>query len=425
MAESHRNDCFFNGNKNGTAEGAAGPGAECAGAMIRTALFVDFDNIFLNLNLKSEETARAFGQSPARWLAWLEQKATYPPLNPAARRRRILFRRCFMNPDSFAKYRSYFVRAGFEVIDCPPLTQQGKTSTDIHLVIDALDVLQHPVHIDEFVVFSGDADFTPLMSRLRRHDRLTAVLAAGDIAAAYRSACDALFSIKEFVEEGLGRDYGEHANGAAALLLDLTAEKKQLLRRMADRVYDQAVAPEGILKKHLPDIFKHFSEFWQSDDWLGFHSLNQLTEAVVAQRDDLAVIEDPPTRVVRRAGTNGRPEEAAGENGSGIPPGIERHLLQFILKAVSASPAPLKLEVLAAAIKKEFGEHVAKGRWFGTGSFKKMLHALDLGPVRVSKRPADLIYDPDRHTLPVLKTAAAEGEPEPGPGESRCAAANE
>lgn len=41
---------------------------------------------------------------------------------------RFLIRNCYLNPTVYAKYRTYWTRAGFRVIDCPSLTQQGKSS---------------------------------------------------------------------------------------------------------------------------------------------------------------------------------------------------------------------------------------------------------------------------------------------------------
>jgi hypothetical protein len=40
--------------------------------------------------------------------------------------------------DYFSKFRQSFVRDGWEVIDTPPLTNQGKTSADTHIVMDVL-----------------------------------------------------------------------------------------------------------------------------------------------------------------------------------------------------------------------------------------------------------------------------------------------
>ena len=44
-------------------------------------------------------------------------------------------------PSGWHKYRTYWTRAGFRVIDCPSLTQRGKSSTDVNLVLDAMDAL--------------------------------------------------------------------------------------------------------------------------------------------------------------------------------------------------------------------------------------------------------------------------------------------
>jgi NYN domain len=61
------------------------------------------------------------------------------------------------------------LRAGFEIVDCPPVTSQGKTSTEIHMVLDIVDLLQHETRCDEFIVFSADADFTPVLRKIRRY----------------------------------------------------------------------------------------------------------------------------------------------------------------------------------------------------------------------------------------------------------------
>lgn len=140
---------------------------------ILAALFVDFDNIFISLEQQSKHIANQFAANPDRWLDWLEHSMQKEA------RRRILIRRCYLNPQSFSNFRPYFIRSAFEVVDCPPLTARGKTSTDIHLVMDVLDTLNHPTHYQEFIILSGDSDFTPVLLRLRMHNRRTSVLSGG------------------------------------------------------------------------------------------------------------------------------------------------------------------------------------------------------------------------------------------------------
>ena len=114
-------------------------------------------------------------------------------------------RRCYLNPNWYQNYRHAFLRAGFEIVDCPPVTSQGKTSTDIHMVLDIVDLLQHETRCDEFIVFSADADFTPVLRKLRRYDRRTTVLAIGFPSAAYQASADLMIDERLFLREALGQ----------------------------------------------------------------------------------------------------------------------------------------------------------------------------------------------------------------------------
>ncbi|PPK93210.1 uncharacterized LabA/DUF88 family protein [Kineococcus xinjiangensis] len=166
---------------------------DAPGRVRRSALFVDFDNIYSGLADTDRRAAEAFATDPDRWVRWLSSGAdTSGPFE-----RRFLVRICYLNPVAFGRFRPFFTRNGFKVVDCPPLTQRQKNSADIHMVLDILDALEHRSAYDEFVVASADADFTPVMMRLRAHDRLTAIVTAGPAAAAYRSVCDSVISPDE------------------------------------------------------------------------------------------------------------------------------------------------------------------------------------------------------------------------------------
>ncbi len=183
----------------------------------RSALFVDFDNIYTSIKRRDPEAARRFATHPRLWVAWFEE--TLGPVGPRATnetRRVVLQRNCYLNPTAFGSYRGHFTRAGFRVVDCPPLTQQGKNSADIHIVLDALDVLAHPTYYDEIIVLSLDADFTPLFLRLRAFDRRVVMLGSGPAAGAMRSACDYVIPDEIFFDEALVPP-DEPADGAAPL----------------------------------------------------------------------------------------------------------------------------------------------------------------------------------------------------------------
>lgn len=159
----------------------------------RAAMFVDFDNVYLGLQALDPVAARRFAEDPKHWADALS--AGGPGESP----RRFLIRNCYLNPVTFSKYRTYWTRAGFRVIDCPSLTQRGKSSTDINLVLDAMDTLSGVNGIDEFFIASADADFTSLIQRFRAADKLTTVIAAGAVAFAYREMADHVVESHDFV----------------------------------------------------------------------------------------------------------------------------------------------------------------------------------------------------------------------------------
>jgi NYN domain-containing protein len=174
---------------------------------VRTALFVDFDNVYSNLNAIDPAAGEAFATDPDRWLRWMQEdmgQVVRDVSDEASRE--ILVRACYLNPVMFGKFRPFFTRAAFRVIDCPPLTSRGKNSADIYMVLDILDALTHPTNFDEFILLSADADFTPVMLRLRSHDRRTVLLATGPSAMALRSACDMVLPLEVFLSEALEID---------------------------------------------------------------------------------------------------------------------------------------------------------------------------------------------------------------------------
>jgi hypothetical protein len=161
----------------------------------RAALFVDFDNVYIGLQKLDAAAAELFATDPG---AWTDAIAGGEGDNGPSGRR-FLVRNCYLNPSVFSKYRAYWTRAGYRVIDCPSLTQQGKSSTDINLVLDAVDILAGPVRIEEFFIASADADFTSLIQRFRAADRFTTVIVAGAVASAYRSTADRVVESDAFV----------------------------------------------------------------------------------------------------------------------------------------------------------------------------------------------------------------------------------
>jgi hypothetical protein len=188
---------------------------------MKSALFVDFDNVYSGLRKLDPMIAERFGRQPLEWVQWLIKDLALPDGARADAQRRLLVRRVYLNPQVYQRFRPSFNHGGFEIVDCPAMTSEGKTSTDIHMVLDMVDLLQHQVHYDEFIVFSADADFTPVLRKLRRWDRRTTVLAVGFPSAAYRASADLLIDTDLFVRDALGMGVREFEEPAVAMPLSL------------------------------------------------------------------------------------------------------------------------------------------------------------------------------------------------------------
>jgi len=194
---------------------------------IRSAIFLDFDNVFSGLLDLQPAAALAFAQQPQEWLGRLATAATDEG------ERSYLVRRCYMNPAGsrhhaslgpervfFSRYRPFFTKAGFEVIDCPSLTNRHKNAADIRICLDVMDTLSRETCYDEYVIASGDSDFTPLLQRLRAADRRIVIVASSQTAIAYESVSDLLVNEQQVVELMTGVPEGAEHVTAAGLARD-------------------------------------------------------------------------------------------------------------------------------------------------------------------------------------------------------------
>ena len=164
---------------------------------IRSAFFLDFDNIYGGMYQLDRDAAYALADAPGRLLEALATRRL-----PSGGRRDLLVLRAYLNPAGFiqdsergndtdrlylSRYRPNLTRSGFEVVDCPALTYEQKNAADIRIVIDVLQRLNAKTYYDEFIVASSDADFTPLLQHLRASDRRTTIISTGTTAPAYRN----------------------------------------------------------------------------------------------------------------------------------------------------------------------------------------------------------------------------------------------
>jgi hypothetical protein len=235
---------------------------------ILTAVFVDYDNVYLSLKRKNEEAAKRFSKDAGTWLKEIASGALMTATNSPTLEadRRIVINRCYGNPvprrnqgdnstdmSSFPFVRHHFLRAGFEVIDCPPLTAQMKNSADIRMVMDVRDLLTHDTYFDEFVILSADADFTPVLHRLRSHARRTVIYSNDHTAAPYTAICDAEIreaSILSLLVDGQLTNQSETRTEQQALpsAASIESVRREILAEVANavRAADQPMPLEAL-----------------------------------------------------------------------------------------------------------------------------------------------------------------------------------
>jgi hypothetical protein len=352
---------------------------ETAGVCL-SALFIDFDNIYLSLKGRDEEAASRFARNPSFWLTQVISGAlvrTDHPMPPV--RRRIAVGRCYGNPvprrtgrdgagdpSSFAFVRHSFMRAGLEVVDCPHLTSQFKNSSDIRIACDVRDYLDHPTRFDEFIILSGDADFTPVLLSLRSHNRQT-IIYANDYTSPYYKA----FS-------------------------DGRVREDDLIRCL--------MQPEAAL----------------TDDTLGSIPLEQpkgpskiRPTASLPPRQPMPAVTD---------GTIKRKTAAGGTSEAAIQSLIEDfkvigdEILGLVIDVVDNSEKPVPLAYLADRAQKTLGHPKTIGtNWAGSGGFLNFLTQNLPENMRLSEKPPHFVYNPDKHRLREEIRSVEEPLPAPPP----------
>ena len=325
---------------------------------MKSALFVDFDNVYTQLRQVQPAAAERFARQPIEWIRWLTESLEIPVGHDPQARRRLLVRRCYLNPNWYQTYRHAFLRAGFEIVDCPPVTAQGKTSTDIHMVLDIVELLAHDTRYDEFIVLSADADFTPVLRKLRRYDRRTSVLAIGFPSAAYQASADLLIDERLFIEQALGLavepgDAG--AGGAMPALLSDSPAGAPLVR--------SASPPAAPALATVP----------------------------VA----------PMAALPATPGTPVLPPRAATDDELA-------QIARRIEQAVEQAAQPVAAGQLASRLRYEFA--AALDNWNGHGTFKPFFRSLGLHRLVWIAGSGGRIADPARHAVDVASAVESDGQ---------------
>lgn len=274
------------------------------------AVFVDYDNIYLSLKRKNDEAAKRFAKDTSTWIKAIEDGSLITPTNKLSDDldRRLVMNRCYGNPvprrngrdnstdmHSFPFVRHNFLKAGFEIADCPPLTAQLKNSSDIRMVMDIRDFLEHDTYFDEFIIMSSDADFTPVLHRLRAHARRTVIFANDFTAAPYTALCDGEIREADLISFLMDRKLPQQ-EPIALTGTDPDQSERDLIR---DRILEEVVhavsesdrpVPIAFLADRAQRVLGH--EDTVGSNWAGYGAFRSFL--IENLPDDVSLSDHPP-----------------------------------------------------------------------------------------------------------------------------------
>lgn len=223
---------------------------------IKSVLLVDYDSIHRSLAAGESAAAERLAQRLGAWIGALEAGSLFADKPDAHGRRRVLIRRCYADPANLGDSRAAFLSNGFQVVDCPPIEGREHDAATIHIVLDCIDAIEHPTGYEEFILLSAGSDLSPLLIRLRAHNRNTAIYATMATADSYRAIADAVVEEPRFIAVLLSDDELE------------AKEEEQPETRPADRSEIEALARKVSSATNVPlfaprtfaDLFRHLVE---------------------------------------------------------------------------------------------------------------------------------------------------------------------
>jgi NYN domain len=151
---------------------------------VQSALFIDHENVG---GLCPPERI-------ANWVAWLEDGEF-----DQGHKRKFLEKRVYWNP-SAQKHEKVFLAAGFKPILCEKF-RKLKNGADIRIALDIAEMIAKSKRIKEFILFTKDTDFVPVLQRLRINERRTAVLVdenQEEVYGTYKHHADVVIPVRVF-----------------------------------------------------------------------------------------------------------------------------------------------------------------------------------------------------------------------------------
>lgn len=234
------------------------------------ALFCDFENI-------------ALGVRDAKYATFDINKVLERLLLKGS----IVVKKAYCDWERYKDFKSPMHEAAFELIEIPHVRQSGKNSADIRMVVDALDLCYTKLHVDTFVIISGDSDFSPLVSKLRENNKTVIGIGVKDSTSNLLSAnCD------EFIfYDDLVREQKQHRRKVEKKSQAKVVNKRQEALDFIVETLEALIEERGEEEKMWGSMVKQTMKRRRpgfSESYYGYRSFRELVED--AQKNHLLVM---------------------------------------------------------------------------------------------------------------------------------------
>ncbi len=227
-------------------------------------------------------------------------------LNRLSDKGRVIVKRAYADWSRYRDARHELQNAGLGLIEMPSAREGAKNRADIQLAVDAMELAYSREHLDNFVIVSGDSDFTPLVGKLRELGMSVTGVGNRDSSSELLIAnCDEFIFYDSLSTAGRGKARGP------------TADPPILLRDTL-----QALAREGEewpLASVVKDSMRRKAPAFDHSE-LGFSTFSKFLEEAAA-KGELKLEKDPRSGTYRVGlpdnGAPARPAEAPAESGDG------------------------------------------------------------------------------------------------------------
>jgi len=185
-------------------------------------------------------------------------------LNLLAEKGRVVVKRAYADWSRYRDARRELMNAGLELIEMPSAREGAKNRADIKMAVDAMEIAYSRAHVTNFVIVSGDSDFTPLVGKLRELNKRVIGIGRDDhsSSALLIANCDEFY----FYDNIASKAPRHHVEGQRPDALSLLRETLEARGREGDE-HPQASAVKDSMRRRDPafsegDIgFSTFSKF--------------------------------------------------------------------------------------------------------------------------------------------------------------------